>query len=165
MGIVAIVLALIVCVVAYSLLSGGGQASPTPAAATPTRGAALLTAAPSVLAPSSPPAGATPARITPPPAATTSQPAQPQLASACDGRTAETRYVVDANGAYVFDSAQDNFKVLGLLTFRTSVQVYGTIEGRQSSNSNMWFLVRYNNACAYVWADPKQSRLSTTKPK
>jgi hypothetical protein len=165
MGVVAIVLALIVCVVAYSFFAGASKASPAAAAASPTVDspaavAPAATPATAVLAPASPTAH-TPLRL-PPVVTSTPVPPTPSL---CDSRTAETRYVSDANGIYVFDSAQDGGKALGLLTFRTAVQTFGTIEGRVSSNSSKWFVVRYNNRCAYAWADAKESRLSTTKPK
>ena len=165
MGVVAIVLALIVCVVAYSFFAGASKASPAAAAASPTVDspaavAPAATPATAVLAPASPTA-LTPFRL-PPVVTSTPVPPTPSL---CDSRTAETRYVSDANGIYVFDSAQDGGKALGLLTFRTAVQTFGTIEGRVSSNSSKWFVVRYNNRCAYAWADAKESRLSTTKPK
>jgi hypothetical protein len=118
-----------------------------------------------------PAAGSLPQIVTPapfalPPVATaTRAPTATPAPTLCDTGTAETRYVTDRNGAYVFDGVQDNSVALGLLTYRASVQTFGKLEGRALSNSNKWYAVKYNNTCAYLWADPADSRLSTTKPK
>ena len=164
MGVIAIVLVLAICAVTYVLMSGSGQASPS-ATVVATRPAQTPTIAPAILAPGATTA-TTPIRLSTPTPAGAAQPQpQPQVATHCDGRTAETRYVATSGGVNVYDTEKDDWKVLGKLAYQASVQVFGTLEGRTTGNSNKWFIVRYNTRCAFVWADPKESNLSLTRPR
>jgi hypothetical protein len=152
----ALVLSLALC--AFVLLAVSGRMNLTPAStAQPSTLPAVGLAATADVSTSVPlliPSNTVPASST-----------QPQTAKFnCGTGTAETRYVADRSGAIVFDRADANQAALGTLPYRNSVQAYGTVPGRMTGNSDKWFAVRYGERCAYIWADPASSRLSTTRP-
>jgi hypothetical protein len=154
---VALVLTLSLCIVALLAVSGRVNLSP---AATPvsTTQPVLL---PATLAPAVTSAPITTTRTAGPVATAVSQAAPFN----CGTGTAEVRYVADRSGAIVFDRVDAGATTLGTLAFRSSVQVYGTVPGRLTGNSDKWYAVKYGERCAYIWADPAASRLSTTQPR
>lgn len=153
---IALALALCLCIIAAVAVSGRFNFTPTPTPQ-PTAPAVLL---PATLAPADTVAPL--ATIRPTGTATVA----PQAAKfSCGNGTAETRYVADRGGAIVFDSVDTGAATVATLTYRTSVQVYGTVTGRLTGNSDKWYAVRYSTRCAYIWADPADSRLSKTQPK
>jgi len=148
---IALALTLSLCIVALLTVSGRMNLSPAP---TP-----LPTAQPVFV-----PATLAPAFTSAP--ITTTRTATPQAAKFnCGTGTAEVRYVVDRSGAIVFDRVDTDATALGTLAFRSSVQVYGTFPGRMTGNSDKWYAVKYGERCAYIWADPAGSRLSTIQPR
>jgi hypothetical protein len=148
---VALVLTLSLCIVA--LLAVSGRVNLSPAATL------MPTAQPAIV-----PVTLSPAFTTAP--ITTARTAAPQAAKFnCGSGTAEVRYVADRSGALVFDRVDAGATTLGTLVFRSSVQVYGTVPGRLTGNSDKWYAVKYGERCAYIWADPASSRLSTTQPR
>ena len=155
---IALALALSLCIISVLAVSGRFSLAPSP---TPTPSP---TAAPAILAPTTLAPEGTAAPIATPRAGAAT--AAPQAAKfSCGNGTAETRYVADRSGAIVFDGVVAGSRTLVTLQFRTSVQVYGTITGRTTGNSNKWYAVRYGDKCGYVWADPADSRLSKAQPK
>ena len=154
---VALALTLTFCIVALLAVSGRVNLSPAPTLL-PTVQPAIV---PATLSPAFTTAPITTTRTAAPVAT-----AAPQAAKFnCGSGTAELRYVVDRSGAIVFDRVDAGATALGTLAFRSSVQVYGTVPGRLTGNSDKWYAVKYGEHCAYIWADPAGSRLSTTQPR
>lgn len=154
---IAVALTLTLCIVAALAVSGRVNLTPTPTAL-PTAQAILF---PATLAPAVTAVSLATTRAAGP-AAT----AVPQAAKFnCGTGTAEVRYVADRSGVIVFDKVDAGAGTLGTLAFRSSVQVYGTVTGRLTGNSDKWYAVKYGEHCAYVWADPADSRLGKTQPK
>ena len=154
---IALALTLTLCIVALLTVSGRVNPSPAPTSL-PTAQPVFL---PATLAPAFTSAPITTTRAGAPVAT-----AAPQAAKFnCGTGTAEVRYVVDRSGAIVFERVDTDAAALGTLAFRSSVQVYGTVPGRMTGNSDKWYAVKYGERCAYIWADPAGSRLSTIQPR
>lgn len=155
-----IVLAVVLSLCIIGALAVSGRFSLAPAT-TPTPPA---TTAPAILSPATLAPEVTAAPVATTRAGTATAAAQTAKFN-CGNGTAETRYVADRSGAIVFDGVEAGSGTLVTLQFRASVQVYGTVVGRTTGNSNKWYAVRYGERCGYVWADPADSRLSKTQPK
>jgi hypothetical protein len=157
---VALALTLSLCILALLAVSGRVNLSPTPTPLPTAQTQPVLF--PPTLAPAFTSAPIITNTRTVGPLAT----ALPQAAPFnCGTGTAEVRYVADRSGALVFDRVDAGATTLGTLAFRASVQVYGTVPGRLTGNSDKWYAVKYGTRCAYIWADPANSRLSTTQPR
>jgi hypothetical protein len=154
----AMALTLTFCIVALLAVSGRVNVSPSPTLQPTTQ----PVIGPATLSPAFTSAPITSTRSAAPLA--TTAPAGAKFN--CGTGTAELRYVADRNGVIVFDGVDAGANALGTpLTYRSSVQVYGTVTGRMTGNSDKWYAVKYGERCAYIWEDPAGSRLSTTQPR